>query len=109
MRAAFAPTSLFPTRDLERMSTTALSAPRGVTRMTTSSLKPNHAVVAVASMRPPPLAPSRPPPPRQCPALDPQPRTPLAPPPPVAVALRAGDEQLSVRARAVAARSARAA
>src|SRR5437667_12148854 len=52
MRAAFAPTSLRPTRDLERMSTTALSAPRGVTRITTSSLNPNQCVVAVASIRP---------------------------------------------------------
>src|SRR2546427_12990245 len=52
MRAAFAPTSLRPTRDLERMSTTALSAPRRVTRITMSSLNPNQRVVAVASIRP---------------------------------------------------------
>src|SRR5207247_10243666 len=49
MRAAFAPTSLFPTRDLERMATTALSAPRGVARLTPSSLTPTQRVVSAAS------------------------------------------------------------
>ena len=51
MRAAFAPTSLRPTRDFERTSM-RLPAPAGVMRTTTSSLKPNQRVVWVASMRP---------------------------------------------------------
>ena len=51
MRAAFAPTSLRPTRDFERTSM-RLPAPAGAMRTTTSSLKPNQRVVATASMRP---------------------------------------------------------
>ncbi len=51
MRAALAPTSLPPTRDTERTSM-RLPAPSASTRITTSSLKPNHNVVSVASMRP---------------------------------------------------------
>lgn len=51
MRFALAPTSLRPTRDLERTST-RLPAPAGAMRITTSSLKPNQRVVATASILP---------------------------------------------------------
>ena len=51
IRAAFAPISLRPTRDTERTSI-ALPLPSATTRTTTSSLNPNHAVVAVASTNP---------------------------------------------------------
>lgn len=51
MRFALAPRSLRPTRETERTSI-LLPVPAGVTRTTTSSVKPNHGVVAVASMRP---------------------------------------------------------
>ncbi len=51
MRAAFAPTSLRPTRETERRST-RLPDPAAAMRTTTSSLKPNQNVVSVASMRP---------------------------------------------------------
>lgn len=47
MRAALAPTSLRPMRDLERMSR-RLPSLAGSMRITTSSLKPNQKVVAVA-------------------------------------------------------------
>ena len=49
MRSAFLPMSDLPTRDIERMSRRE-PAPSAATRMTMSSLKPNHAVVSVASM-----------------------------------------------------------
>ena len=51
MRFALVPRSLLPTRDTERTSM-RLPAGAGATRITTSSRKPNHGVVAVASMRP---------------------------------------------------------
>ena len=51
MRRAFVPTSLLPTRETLRTST-RLPCPSGRMRTTTSSLKPNHPVVAVASTRP---------------------------------------------------------
>ena len=51
MRAAFAPPSLRPRRDLERTSM-RLPAPKGAMRTTMSSLNPNQRVVATASMRP---------------------------------------------------------
>ena len=51
MRAAFAPTSLFPTRETERMS--RREPPFcDVMRITMSSLKPYQKVVSVASIRP---------------------------------------------------------
>jgi hypothetical protein len=43
------PTSLWPTRDTDRTST-RLPASAAVTRTTTSSLNPNHVVVAVAHL-----------------------------------------------------------
>ena len=51
MRFAFSPRSLSPTREALRTST-RLPPSTARTRTTTSSLKPNQAVVAVASMRP---------------------------------------------------------
>jgi len=52
VRIAFAPTSLSPTRETLRTSTRLPPPASGRTRTTMSSLKPNHRVVAVASMRP---------------------------------------------------------
>ena len=51
MRRALTPRSDSPTRLLERMST-RLPVPSGRMRTTMSSLKPNHALVAMASRRP---------------------------------------------------------
>ncbi len=51
MRLALMPTSLPPTRDLDRIST-RLPVSVGVTRITTSSTKPNQKDVSLASMRP---------------------------------------------------------
>ena len=53
MRAALAPMSLRPTREVERTSTTEPPFTPGRMRMATSSLKPNQKVSAVASMTPP--------------------------------------------------------
>ena len=52
IRAAFAPRSPCPTRDLERMSTRLPPAGSGRTRMTTSSWKPKSLLVATASSSP---------------------------------------------------------
>ena len=51
MRLALRPRSPAPVRAVERTST-RVPAPHGVSRITTSSVKPNQRVVSVASMRP---------------------------------------------------------
>ena len=52
MRLALTPISLRPTRDLLRTSKTVELAVPLIILTTTSSLKPNHFVVTVASTRP---------------------------------------------------------